>query len=109
MPEKRDSRAPAVCRGALVCTMALTLLVARASAVNVVPTSSSLKAAVHCQSARLKQQCVEQGSGFEFNVVPRTFPVFRPLLSFLYRGPADQAPPLFLPDDTYHNRPPPLS
>lgn len=96
-------------RAALICLVALTLLVARTSGPALAPASSSLHSLVQSQSPHAKRQCLDQTDGFQSNIPTQMFKMLPPLPSFSPLASADKPPLPLQPRGFHYNRPPPLS
>ncbi len=108
MNRSRHLRTLAVHRIALVCAVAVTLVVSRTAAISVPRASLSHKSAVQCQSVHPKRQTLDQNGGFDFSLVAQT-PFFSPsLVSYLCPSCTDEPLLPLQPDSYHHNRPPPL-
>lgn len=109
MLQNHHLRTPALHRAALVCAVALTLVVSRSSAISVPKASLSHRTTVHCQSTYPKRQILNQNGGLDFSLTSQTGFISPPLASSL--GPSSSDDPLlpFRPGNFHHNRPPPLS
>lgn len=109
MTQNCQRRTFAVHRIALVCAVAVTLVMSRTSTASVPRTSSSLKATIQCQCTHAKRQSLDRDGGFDFSLTAQTSFVSPPLASFLCLSCTDEPLLPFQPDSYHHNRPPPLS
>jgi hypothetical protein len=94
---------------ALVCIVALTLLLARTASPSFSQTSSPLQSTAKCETTHAKRQCLDHDDGFQASLPTQAFKTSPPPISFSQLALANEPPPPLQSKGFRYNRPPPLS
>lgn len=109
MLQNHYSRTPAARRIALVCGVAVMLMVSRSATISVPKASLAHNGTVQCQSTLPKRQTLDRDAVFEFGLIARKTSICPPAASFVPQPCTDDPLLPFQPDSYLHNRPPPQS